>query len=93
MSRCNYGKGIYNLQGRSRGALFIWADKEAYIERCVAYQMPGNRPDMRQRALFVRGNAAWCKNKILVAELTVDILRAAIVVATEGNTCTPFPAS
>ena len=45
--------------------------------------MPDTRPDMRQRALFVTSNAACRWNKMLLAELKVDIPRAAIVVATE----------
>ena len=45
--------------------------------------MPDTRPDMRQRALFVTSNAACRWNKMLLAELKVDIPRAAIVVLTE----------
>ena len=37
---------------------------------------------MRQRALFVTSNAASRRNKMLLAELKVDIPRAAIAVAT-----------
>ena len=45
--------------------------------------MSDSRPDMRQRALLVTSNAACRWNKMLLAELKVDIPRAAIVVATE----------
>ena len=45
--------------------------------------MPDTRPDMRQRALFVTSIAACRWNKMLLAELKVDIPRAAVVVATE----------
>ena len=37
--------------------------------------MPDSRPDMRQRALFVTSNAACRWNKMLLAELKVDIPR------------------
>ena len=45
--------------------------------------MPNNRPDMRQRALFVTSNAACRWNKMLFAELNVDIPREAIAFANE----------
>ena len=45
--------------------------------------MPDIRPDMRQRALFVTSSAACRWNKMLLAELKVEIPRAAIAVATE----------
>ena len=35
--------------------------------------MPDTRPDMEQRALFVASNAACRLNKMLLAELKVDI--------------------
>ena len=45
--------------------------------------MPDTKPHMRQRALFVTSNAACRWNKMLLAELKVEIPRAAIAVATE----------
>ena len=38
--------------------------------------MPDTRPEMRQRALFVTSNAACRWNKMLLAELNMDIPRA-----------------
>ena len=49
----------------------------------VPPQMPDTRPDIRQRALFVMSNATCRWNKMLLAELKVDIPRAAIAVAIE----------
>ena len=45
--------------------------------------MPDSRPDMRQRALFVTSNAACRRNKMHLAELSVDIPRTTMAAATE----------
>ena len=51
------------------------------MEQKVPPQMPDTRPDMRQIALFVKSNVACRWNKMLLAELNVDIPRAVIAVA------------
>ena len=51
--------------------------------------MPDTRPDMRQRASFVTSNAACRWNKMLLAELKVDIPRAAIVIVTDRRPQSP----
>ena len=48
-------------------------------------QISDNRPDMRQRALFVTSRAAWRWNKMLLARENVDSPLSAMVVATEHN--------
>ena len=53
------------------------------MERRVDLQMPDTRPDMGRRALFVTSNAAYRCNKMLLAELNLEIPRAAVAVATE----------
>ena len=47
--------------------------------------MPDTGPDVRQRALFVTSNAARRWNKMLFAELKVDIPRTAIAAATDDR--------
>ena len=48
-------------------------------------QISDNRPDMRQRALFVTSGAAGRWNKMLLAREIVDSPLAAMVLATEHN--------
>ena len=48
-------------------------------------QISHNRPDMRQRALFVTSRAAWRWTKMLLARENVDSPLAAMVLATEHN--------
>ena len=48
-------------------------------------QISDDRPDMRQRALFVTSRAARRWNRILLARENVYCLLASIVVATEHN--------
>ena len=48
-------------------------------------QISGDRPDMRQRALFATSRPAWRWNKMLLARENVDSPLAAMVVATEHN--------
>ena len=48
-------------------------------------QISDNRPDMRQRALFVTSRAAWRWNKMLLAREIVDSPLAAMVLVTEHN--------
>ena len=48
-------------------------------------QISDNRPDMRQRALFVTSRAAWRWNKMLLARENVDSPLVAMVLATEHN--------
>ena len=48
-------------------------------------QISDDRPDMRQRALFVTSRAAWRWNKMLLAREYVDSPLVAMVVATEHN--------
>ena len=47
-----------------------------YSSGTVPPQMPDTRPDMRQRALFVTSNAACRWNKLLLAELKVDLTQS-----------------
>ena len=48
-------------------------------------QISDNRPEMRQRALFVTSKAAWRWNKMLQARENVSSALAAMLVATEHN--------
>ena len=47
--------------------------------------MPDPSPGMRQRVLFVTSNAACHWKKMLLAELSVDIPRVAIAIATKHS--------